>query len=272
MAIIGTIANRDELLLPLEKRFPEGYQTYYAIKRNKSFAGVTTFPDMWECFLRLDEIMTYELEVSSQITEFYRLLPFMLFGHAHAQLKIALELGFTGTFPEAFNIARMAVESAYQGHKLISDPTLASTWAKRDRGEAERKDFRKAFDFEKSDGYAALGLSELHKYWTQFSEWSHPSVSSLNQRFTMTEVKYFETDPERKALNIFSLLFAMHKIENALFAAFVSRLKLDYGLEKRRIAFGQMADRMRVGLIKKFDLKRPGAAPDFGIILVDSKF
>jgi hypothetical protein len=262
------ISDRGDLILPLEKDFPEGYREYYATKRNNFFAGVTGFSDMWKCFVELDEIMQYDLDASKQISELDNLLPFMLFAHAHAQLRIALELGFTGSFPEAFNIARMAVESAYQAHKLISQPELATIWFKKDRGETQRKEFKAAFDFGKRKSYTALGLGDLHRDWTNFSEWSHPSVSSLNQRFSLEMIHYFETDPKTKALNIYSLLFAAHKIENALFMAFASRLKLDYGLETKRIGFAKRANKMRLSLVRKFNFKPPGGATESRIILV----
>lgn len=263
-----TIADRKDLILPLEKAFPEAYRAYYATKRNNFFAGITNFSDMWQCFLELDELVQYELEASKQISELDKALPFMLFAHAHAQVRICPELGFTGSFPEAFNIARMAVESAYQAHKLISRPELTSIWLKKDRDEIQRNDFKAAFDLGKRKNYSALGLGNLHEDWRKFSEWSHPSVSSLNQRFTPEMVHYFETRPQIKALNICSLLFAAHKIENALFVAFASRLKLDYGLEKKRIGFAKRANKMRLGLIKKFNIKPPDTAEDSPIILV----
>ena len=33
-----------EILLPLEKRFPEKYRSYYGVKRNNLFAGITQCP------------------------------------------------------------------------------------------------------------------------------------------------------------------------------------------------------------------------------------
>jgi hypothetical protein len=125
-----------------------------------------------------------------------------------------------------------------------------------------------AFDAGKTKSYAELGLGDLHRDWTNFSEWSHPSVTSLNQRFTPEMVHYFETDHQKKALNIYSLIFAAHKIENALFKAFASRLKLDYGLETKRIGFAKKANKMRLKLVKKFNLKPPGSTTASRIVLV----
>ena len=115
-----------DFLLPLERGFPEKYRDYYGIKRNNMFAGVTNFPDLWSCFMQLDEIFLRELEHIQPISDPDKVLPVMLFAHAHAQYRIFLEIGFTGAFCESFNVARMAIESAYQACKIISTPGSGS--------------------------------------------------------------------------------------------------------------------------------------------------
>ena len=112
----------DHLLLDLEKGFPDWYREYYAVKRNNFFAGVTNYPELWHCFILLDGIFARELEDIRVISDLNKLLPFMLFTNAHAQFRVFLELGFAGSFVEAFNVARIAIESCYQACRLNRDP------------------------------------------------------------------------------------------------------------------------------------------------------
>lgn len=251
----------NEILLALEKGFPAKYREYYEIKRNNLFAGITQCPEIWDCFMQLDGLFASELDDIAVISDLNKTLPLMLFAHAHAQFRISIELGFGGSFCESFNIARMAIESAYQACKVIRTPDLNDIWFKKDRGKIEEKAFRTEFDFEKREGYAGLGLEKLHEYWSKFSIWSHTSVSALNQRFTPFAVHYFETDTKLKSLNLNELLYAFHKIENALFDAFESRLKLDIQLEAKRLAFVKKADETRLVVIRRFGIKAPPEKP-----------
>jgi hypothetical protein len=190
-------------------------------------------------------------------------IPLMLFAHAHAQFRIYLELAFIGSFCEAFNIARMAIESSYQARKILSAPELQEVWVKKDSNKTAALEFEKYFDVGKKKNYAALGLSELHKYWGRFSLWSHPSVTALSERFKIDGVMYFETDQQKKGFNLFNILWASFKIENALFDGYESRLKFDYELEKKRKQFCVVADKSRLKFIKKFKIEKPENPPGF---------
>jgi len=244
-----------EILLPLEKHFPTGYREYYEIKRNNFFAAITNLPDLWTCFMRLDDVFMREFEDLKVVHDPEKWLPLMLFMHAHAQFRIFFELGFTGAFCEAYNIARMAIESVYQACKILANPGLNEIWAKKETGEEAAKLFRKEFDEEKRQGYADLHLEKLHEHFRAFSNWSHPSISSLNRRFKRDAVDYLETDAQTIGLQLMQLLLASHRMENALFDSFKDRLDLDHELEGKRSAFQEMADRTRMELIKRFDLK-----------------
>jgi hypothetical protein len=123
----------DNLLVTIEKQFPEKYREYYGIKRQNFFAGVTNFPGFWDCYLRLDDIFMHEFDDIRVVSDPNKAIPLMLFAHAHAQFRIYLELSFTGSFCEAFNIARMAIESSYQARKILSDPPLQAVWTRKDR-------------------------------------------------------------------------------------------------------------------------------------------
>jgi hypothetical protein len=52
----------ENLLVTVEKQFPERYREYYGIKRQNFFAGVTNFADFWACFMRLDDIFMREFD------------------------------------------------------------------------------------------------------------------------------------------------------------------------------------------------------------------
>ena len=255
--------NPNDLLSDLEKSFPERYREYYAIKRQNFFAGVTQFPELWACYMRLDDIFTDEFDDLRIGLNPRKAIPLMLFAHAHAQFRIVLELAFTGCFCEAFNIARMAIESAYQARKILAEPQLISVWLRKDRDKKSSQEFDEKFDFNKRKNYAALGLAKLHTYWGRFSLWSHPSVTALNQRFKPEGVMYFETNPRTLGLSLFDLLWVSYKIENALFDGFETRLKFDTKLEKKRKQFAEFADKVRLALIKKFKLQPPATPPGF---------
>lgn len=253
----------DDLLVTIEKQFHNEYREYYGAKRQNFFAGVTNFPEFWNCCMSLDEIFRREFDDIRVVSDPYTVIPLMLFVHAHAQFSIYIELGFAGSFCEAFNIARMAIESSYQARKILSEPALQKVWTRRDHDKAASDEFNKKFDFEKKKNYAALGLAGLHTYWSRFSLWSHPSVTALNQRFKPDKVIYFETDQKTKGGQLFEILWASFKIENALFDGYESRLKLDYELEKKRKRFCADADKARVGFIKKFKIQKPANPPGF---------
>lgn len=253
----------DDLLVTIERQFPEKYREYYGIKRQNFFAGVTNFPEFWGCCMRLDDIFMHEFEDIRVVSDPHKAIPLMLFAHAHAQFRIYLELSFAGSFCEAFNIARMAIESSYQARKILSDPALQAVWTRKDRDKAASDEFDKKFDFDKKKNYAALGLAGLHTYWRRFSLWSHPSVTALSQRFKPDAVMYFETDQKTKVLNLFDVLWVSFKIENALFDGYESRLKFDYELEKKRKRFCRDADKARISFTKKFKIQRPANPPGF---------
>jgi hypothetical protein len=253
----------DHLLISIEKQCPEEYREYYGAKRQNFFAGVTRFPAFWHCCMRLDDILAHELNDIRLVADPYRVIPVMLFSNAHAQFRVYLELAFGGSFFEAFNVARMAIESSYRARKILAEPELQSIWTRKDRNRSASDEFDKKFDSNKKTNYAALGLSELHKYWRRFSLWSHPSVTALSQRLTPEAVMYFETDEKNKGHNLFEILGASFKIENALFDGYESRLKFDYELEKKRRRFCDEADRARADFIRKFKLKPPESPPSF---------
>lgn len=157
----------------------------------------------------------------------------------------------------------MAIESSYQARKILSEPVLQKVWTRKDRDKAASDEFDRSFDFNKRKNYAALGLAGLHTYWRRFSLWSHPSVTALSRRFKPDQVMYFETDQKIKGANLFEVLWASFKIENALFDGYEPRLKLDYELEKKRKQFCMEADKARIGFIKKFKIQPPSNPPGF---------
>lgn len=248
----------DGLLLEVEKKcFPDRYCDYYGIKRNNFFAGITNLPDIWHCFMLLDEIFARELDDLHVISEMSKFLPFVLFVNVHTQFRIFLELGFSGAFVEAYNVARMTVESCYHACKIFDNAELAKVWFLRAKGEREEREFGKVFDRGKEEGYSALGLQKLHGFWKKFSGWSHTSAEALSRRFNMDMMHYLETDPKTNGLNLMELLRASNEIEAVFYRCFKDRLKFDVELEKMRARFVNDANGTRVHLIKRFNISPP---------------
>jgi hypothetical protein len=52
-----TNALRTQILLPYEEEILRGdYRDYFIAKRTNYFATIHSFPNLWDCYLKLDEI------------------------------------------------------------------------------------------------------------------------------------------------------------------------------------------------------------------------
>ncbi len=145
-------------------------------------------------------------------------------------------------------------------------------WCAKDDGPKELQAFKDAFERNKKESLfpAQHGLDTLHRYWSQFSELgTHTTVSSLARRFeeektaedVSWQLNYFEADPERIAIFLFSLLLAAAYMEKAFFDCFETRLKLDPTLVAKRRELGKAMERTKQGIIKRFNLKPPDIWP-----------
>src|SRR5271170_7288790 len=102
----------DDVLLPFEKQnMPAEYMEYYGLKRNNFFATVQKFRDHWNYYLTLDAIWLHEFRSLSPAHP-NTVFPITVYINAHLKIRIAIELAFAGTLPEARSIMRDAVEFA----------------------------------------------------------------------------------------------------------------------------------------------------------------
>ncbi len=263
----------DDLLLPFEKVHLQGdYKDYFKTKRNNFFATVQTVPGIWRCFGLLDDVWMREFQDLQRLREVKQMLPAILFMNGHAQFRIAWELGFSCCIGEAWNVLRSGIESVAHAHKIYREPHLAAVWSAKDDGPKELQAFKDSFERNKKESLfpAQHGLDTLHRYWSQFSELgTHTTVSSLARRFeeekTAADVnwhlQYFEADPERIAIFLFSLLLAAAYMEKAFFDCFETRLTLDLVLVARRRDLGKVIGQTKQGIIKRFNLRAPDIWP-----------
>jgi hypothetical protein len=116
-------------------------------------------------------------------------------------------------------------------------------------------------------------MNHLFTYYGQFCEMAtHSSVTSLGSAFkdasTTTNVRweyhYFQTDANRLAVFLFTLLQVAAHMEQAFFACFEPRLKLDPELANLRVRFSteketqRQISRPRTSFLKsEADLTRP---------------
>jgi hypothetical protein len=65
-----TPAISEPILLPFEdKNLREPYREYFTTKRKNYQAVVRDVPELWDCFLRLDEIWARDLDQMQIVTE-----------------------------------------------------------------------------------------------------------------------------------------------------------------------------------------------------------
>jgi hypothetical protein len=262
----GSAINMEEclksLLLDFEKEaFSTPYAEYFAVKRNKFFANIQAFREIWQCFMALDELWMQEFADLEHLNDPNAGLPIALFMHAHALFRLALEAGFTGSLAECRNLFRMSIEAAYQACLILKHPEVAAAWTSAARTKQAMEEFNRTFNQDKKAKFRQLGLSELHKWWERYSDWGHIGVNGLgggrinmdvspqNVRF---EVKYFETDEEIVSLALTDLLYASHILEKSFFDCFRDGLCLDLALAAKREAFVQGAERARHNLINRY--------------------
>jgi hypothetical protein len=261
-----------QILLPFEEGHLRGdYRTYFTRKRTNYFTTIHTFPNLWDCYLMLDEIWTREFHDLERITQSGQMLPLTLYMNAHAQFRAAFELAFATCIGEAWNIVRSSIETAVQAHKIRRHPDLALVWARKDHRKKEYKAYRDAFETNKKESLFPQehGLRELHAFYAEYSELgTHPTISALALRHNIvTDAKdmtwrheYLDTHPERVAPFLLTMLNACSLVEKAFFDSFSQRLDLDIELGRMREEFLLRKRQTADWIIKKFEI-RPPAAP-----------
>jgi len=236
----------DQILLPAEDRnLREPYREYFITKRRNYLAVVRDLPELWDCFLRLDEIWARDLSNMRTVTESERPPVIVMFRHSHQQFRIAFELGFATAITEAWSTMRGSIETAMVAHKIFREPNLLAVWARMNDGWAERKAYKDLF---KSANLfpAQFGLAGLQSFYRDYSErGTHPGLSAISLH-TKIEARatgqdwnhtYLETDGKRTVAFLFRMLEACALVEHACFNCFEDRLKLDSELMDMRTQF-----------------------------------
>lgn len=264
-----------DLLAPFERDALRGdYKVYFTTKRENFRASVYNLPLLWQSFQRLDEIWIRELIDTQQLKDPNVVLPAALFRDAHARFRIAMELAFSCCMHEAFNSLRLGIEGVYHACKILSDPKQteqrARVWiATAERTHEAQKAFAKVFEHDKRRSFAECGLTGLHRYWEDFSRYSHSSMDSFSMRLESVKtatgvtwnVHYFERRPPAIAGTLFWLLLASAEMEKAIFDHFRSRLGLDPFLADQRRRFEQTKEAARGDIIRRFNWKPPSSVP-----------
>lgn len=263
----------DADLHDVERRFlREPYKEFFLAKRQNFFATLQAFLDVWDCFMRLDEIWMKEFSDMERISNTRAMVPLNLFMNTHAQFRTALEAGFSTRIGDAWNLLRSAIESAAYAAKIFREPELAVVWASKDDGKKEFAAYKNAFERNKKDALfpSHHGLDRLHHYYSSFSEaGTHTSVSAIGLRHTIEHgdkdvnwrLEYLEHDQERLAIFLFSLLDASSEMEKALFNCFRDRLQLDPDLAKMRDEFEKRKRAAAERIKKQFKLTPPAIWP-----------
>jgi len=258
-----------DLLVPFEiATIPESYREYYRTKRNNFFASVQRFGDLWKYYILLDEIWLLEFNDLKPARDPARMFPLALYFNAHAKIRVAIELAFSGCLAEARSILRDAIEFVAHAHAMLQDVNLQTIWLKKNDDEAALKAFRQAFEHQKGKALFK-GLEELYEIWKQLSETgSHANLNALSDRFRQLatnrqiefRVIYSGAEPRMWALSIFSMLLTCFTMERTLYSDYRDRLQLDDRLVRLREEFEAYKEGLRRTLIIRYQVKPPKRA------------
>lgn len=264
---VGSLEQTDKLLHKFEiDNIPDQYRAYYGIKRNNFFASIQGFPEMWQYYLRLDAIWMRGFADLQSARDPSRMFPLLLYFNAHAKMRVAMELAFSGCIAESRSILRDAIEFVAHAQAMISDPELQKTWLSKNDGNAALEEFKNAFERQKKTG-VFKGLDELHKTWGELSETgSHANINAIVGRFVQItaddhiEFRLNYTGPEDHklwALGLFAMLLTCFTMEQTFFSDYEGRLKLDNELMRLRGEFDRYKEQLRQMLIKRYKVEPP---------------
>lgn len=255
-------AEDDDLLVRFEQQvIPTEYKAYYRTKRNNFFASIQQFPELWDYYMMLDAIWYREIDLLKPSAP-NKAFPIILYINAHAKIRIAIELAFTGCLPEARSVFRDAVEFVAHAHHMLKDPALQIVWLNK---LADDEAFRKEFWYNKQTGLFA-GLDELYEVWCKLSEaGSHANVTSICDRVRTIEVdghpefrlNYTGLAEKPWAMGIFDMLLIDFKMEETLFKDYEMRFQFDEHLLNTRRDFENYKERTRRALLTKYKVKPP---------------
>jgi hypothetical protein len=109
---LSSVEETDKLLHKFEiDNLPDQYRAYYGIKRNNFFASIQGFPEMWQYYLRLDAIWMREFDDLQSARDATRMFPLLLYFIAHAKMRVAMELAFSGCMGKQGQFCAMPLNS-----------------------------------------------------------------------------------------------------------------------------------------------------------------
>jgi hypothetical protein len=257
----------NELLVKFEiDNMPGDYREYYATKRHNFFASIQGFREMWDYYMRLDAIWMREFADLKAARDASRMFPLLLYFNAHAKMRVAMELAFSGCIAEARSILRDAIEFVAHAHTMLNDPELQKTWLSKNDDKTALKEFKKAFEDYKAER-VFKGLDELHKTWGELSETgSHANLNAMVDRFAQVtsddhiefRLNYIGVEHRMWALSLFSMLLTCSTMERTLFNDYEGRLKLDNELMRMRGEFEMYKEHLREILKVRYLVEPPG--------------
>jgi len=261
-----TKATDDDLLVPFEQQvLPPEYKEYYRTKRNNFFASIQKLPELWGYYVMLDRIWLREIDVLKPSNP-NKAFPIIVYLNAHAKIRVAVELAFTGCMPEARSILRDAVEFVAHAHHMLKDPALQLVWLnKLDDKEAWSKEFW----HNKATGLFA-GLDMLYEVWGKLSEMgSHANITSICERVRTVEVdgqpefrlNYTGLQEKPWAMGIFDMLLVDFMMEETFFKDYQMRFQFDEKLLTMRREFEVYKERLRATLTTRYGIKPPESPP-----------
>jgi hypothetical protein len=255
-----------ELLVKFEtENIPPEYREYYATKRQNFFASIQNFPEMWRYYILLDKIWMREFGDLGTAPDPEKMFPLMLYFNAHAKMRIAMELAFSGCMAEARSILRDAIEFVAHAHTMVKDAELQKIWLSKNDGKAALEEFKDAFERHKRAGVFE-GLDEFHRVWGELSETgSHATLNAMCDRFVCVtlddhiefRLNYTGLDLRMWALSLFSMLLTCFTMEQTLFNDYDDRLKLDDELRRMRDEFENFKERVRDKMKSQYDVQPP---------------
>jgi hypothetical protein len=240
---------------------------YYATKRNNFFATIQGFRELWDFYLRLDAIWLRGFRDLYVARDPNTMFPLLLYFNAHAKIRVALELAFTGCMSEARSILRDAVEFVAHAHAMVDDPQLQQTWLNKNDDNTALEAFKDAFERHKKAG-VFKGLEELHKVWGRLSEsGSHANLHALVGRFVQVtddkhvtfRLSYTGVEDERMwRTEVFTMLLSCSTMLGVFLSDYDGRLKLDDTLMKMRGGCDRVKEQVREMLKCRYKIEPPG--------------
>lgn len=182
--------------------------------------------------------------------------------HAHAKVRVSMELAFSQCMQEARSVLRDAVECVAHAHHMLRDPANLLAWKEKDRP-GGTKAFKAAFEKNKRT-VLFRGIEELYMKYGQLSEaGSHPTWLSFANRMALKKAEgvsaitlHYTGAPDHALFvkELFSRLLTCVVMEHVLFEDFKLRLELDARLMRMRQDFEHFKQQVRAELTSRYEI------------------